>query len=185
MATPARPEAWRGLAVVLLALACALGAGLWAGRGEFASHRAHLFGGAQARIALDYATLSAGLDEAALQQRLAGAPLRCTNTAEARICEADLARADGLPAARLRATLQGGRLQQTEVFLPWWRHHQAARTLAATLGAPSAYDTDAPAPGIAPGIVWAFEQGALRIARDPGWNPWRWSVLRWTATARP
>lgn len=182
-----RRSARRGWGLALLALAAALGcilvAALWAGRDEFANHRAYLLSKADARVEMDYAALSPAMDEAALQRHFAPLALRCRNDegSDARICEAALAQADGVAAARLRAALAQGRLQQLEVFVPWWAHHRAARALTAQIGAPTTFDAK-PAAADQPGeIHWALAQGTLHMARDPGWNPWHWSVLRWTA----
>lgn len=182
-----RRSARRGWALTLLALAAVLGCivvvALWAGRDEFAKHQSYLLGEADARVAMHYAALSPALDEAALQRHFAPAALRCSNDEglDARICEAALAQADGVAAARLRATLVQGRLQQLEVFVPWWAHHSAARALTTQQGAPSAFDTPEPGTDESASLVWPAAAGTVRLARAPGWNPWRWSVLRWTA----
>jgi hypothetical protein len=184
-----RRSARRGWGLALLALAAAVGGilvlALWAGRDEFSTHRAYLLGDDGARVSIDYAALSPALDEAALQRLLAPAVWRCSDTegGAARLCEAALAQANGVAAARLRATLRQGQLQQTEVFVPWWAHHAAARALTAQLGAPSAYDAQPSASAQAPSLRWTFAEGALHLPLAPGWNPWRWSVLRWTAGA--
>lgn len=181
----------RGWALALLALTAALACivilALWAGRDEFGKHRAYLLGEDGARLTLDYAALSPATSEAALQRQLAPADWRCTDAegGDARICEAALAQANGVAAARLRVTLRQDRLQQAEVFVPWWAHHAMARALIAQLGAPSTFDAAPPAPDQPRTIAWAFGQGTLRIARDPGWNPWHWTVLRWAADAAP
>ena len=182
-----RRSARRGWALALLSLAAVLGcilvAALWAGRDEFANHRAYLLGQTDARVAMDYAALSPAMDEAALQRQLGPVALLCRDVAggDTRLCEAPLAQADGVAAARLRATLAQGRLQQLEVFVPWWAHHGAARTLTAHLGAPTAVGPEPAASGQPSEILWALPHGTLHTVRAPGWNPWRWSVLRWTA----
>ena len=182
-----RRTARRGWAVTLLALAAALGciviAALWAGRDEFANHHAYLLGASDARVTIDYAALSPAMDEAALQGRFAPAALRCSDAEgdATRICEAALAQADGVAAARLRATLAKGHLQQLEVFVPWWAHHRAAQALTARQGAPSAFVTPQARTDEAASLVWPTAAGAVRLDRAPGWNPWRWSVLRWAA----
>lgn len=166
-------------------LACTVLAVLWAGRGEFGSHHAYLLGGADARIAMDYASLSPALDEAALQRHFAPAVLHCVDAGSGggRLCEAALAQADGVAAARLRATLAQGRLQQIELFVPWWAHHRAAQALTAQRGAPTAFYTPKTSADPPAALLWADATGTVRVDRDPGWNPLRWSVLRWVAGA--
>jgi hypothetical protein len=157
---------------------------LWAGRGEFATHWAHLLGRDAPRIALDLAALAPNLDAAALQQRLALATLHCQaadNASGVRVCDAALAQANGVPAARLRATLAPSGLRQLELFVPWWAHHRAARALTAQQGAPVAVAPQAPGPASGRELVWAAGAGTVTLAASPGWNPWRWSVLRWAA----
>lgn len=177
-----RRAARRGLAIGLLALAFALAGALWAGRGQIESHRAWWFGGASARIAMHWPALSPAMDEAALQRHFAGTSLQCSGASAQRSCTADLAQADGVAAARLLLTLQAGRLRQAEVLLPWWAQHAAARVLSARLGAPTSIDAVAPAPGVPRALAWELPQGTVALPRDPGWNPWRWTAVRWVAT---
>ena len=180
-----RPAARRGLALALLLLAGALAASLWAGREQLGSHLAWWASGADARIALRYPALSSALDEAGLRRHFAGLPLQCGDAPAGRLCEATLARADGVPAARLQLRLQSGQLQSTEVSVPWWAHHRAVRALVDQLGAPTAYDRTASDPGPPRSMAWELPRGTLRVALEPGWNPWRWSVLRWSAAGAP
>lgn len=183
-----RRSARRGWGLALLTLAAALGgvliAALWVGRDEFSNHQAYLLGDADARVALNYAALSPAMDEAALQRHVAPATLRCRDAEDSgtRVCEAALAQAGSVAAARLRATLGQGRLQQLDVFVPWWAHHGAARALTAQQGAPFAIDRPEPGDDQAERLVWPAAAGSVRLARSPGWNPWRWSVLRWSAS---
>lgn len=167
----------------MLALA-ALAALLWAGRAELPEHLSRWFGDGRARIAVDYARLSAELDAAALARLVGGVPLPCQDGPGGRVCEAALSDANGLPAARLRAIWARERLEAAEVTLPWWAHHDAVRQLTARLGPPARADAALPN-GAPPGIVWALPHGTLWIARAPGWNPWHWSALQWRASAAP
>lgn len=130
--------------LTLLALACALAALLWAGRGQFDSYRAWWWGPAGADLAAPYRSLSPAMDEAALQRHFAGAALRCNDVEGGeRLCTAPLSHVDGVPAARLQAVLADGRLRAVEVWVPWWEHHSAARRLIADLGAPAFATTGA------------------------------------------
>lgn len=180
-AEPARPA--RGalalLAPMLLAGIALLG---WAGRGEFASHRAWWSASARAHVTLPWQALHAGMTPEQLAERLGGPALACEATPQGRRCTAPLARADGLPAAALQAQWTaagaGERLAQLELLLPWWQHHAAARALLPRLGGPTAL-LPAPAPQA---LLWQLPQGQVRLARAPGWNPWHWTVLRWQAS---
>lgn len=162
----------------LLGLAV-LAALLWAGRAELPEHLARWFGDGRARIAVDYTRLAPGLEPAGLARLLGLAPLQCHAAEDTRICEAPLAEADGLPAARLRALWRQAQLQSVEIDLPWWAHHAAVQRLSERLGPPArANPADT---GRDPRIAWDLAQGTLQIPRAPGWNPWRWRTLRWTA----
>ncbi len=168
------------LAAALLAAALALAAWLWPQRPLVAEHLAAWQASAPP-VAMRYAALSPAMDEADLQRHFAGLAWRCTGQPAARLCEAAMTRADGVPAAGLRAAFQRGRLQSLALRLPWWRHHQMARTLVQTLGAP-----DAATPGTgeqAPSIAWQLPGGQLDLPRAPGLQPLRWTELRWRSTA--
>lgn len=178
----------RGWTVAGLALAASVAGtvvlALWAGRDEFATHRSYLLGGDGPRVALDLAALSPGLDAAALQRQLAPATLHCQAAEDAsglQVCDAALAQANGVPAARLRATLAPSGLRHLELFVPWWAHHRAARALTAQQGAPVAVVPQAPDSDGVRELVWAAGAGTVTLAAAPGWNPWRWTVLRWAA----
>lgn len=181
-----RPEARtrRRLAFVGAA-ALALAALLWAGRDELPDHLAHRSGEGRAQAVPDYAALSDRLDPAALARTLGELPLRCEQTADGRVCAAPLRQADGQSAERLVATWQGERLVQADVRLPWWAHHGMVRALTARLGPPTRADAEAPDDAQAPAIAWQLDHGTLRIARAPGWAPWRWTTLRWQAAEAP
>ncbi len=183
-AGPGGPVLRRTLLLALLAAGCMLAALLWAGRGQLDSHRDRWFGPAGADLAPRYAALSPAMDESALQRHMAGAALVCADAAAGeRHCAARLAHADGVAASRLGAVLVDGRLRTVEVWVPWWEHHSAARRLVAVLGAPTSHASatpDSPAPG---SIAWEMPGGTVRIARQPGWNPWHWSRLVWAARA--
>ncbi|WP_326535969.1 hypothetical protein [Pseudorhodoferax sp.] len=164
----------------------ALAALLWSGRAELPEHLARWFGDGRARIALDLARLSPGLDAAALAQLLGGLPLPCQGSADGQVCSAALVQADDLPAAHLVATWRQARLQAVDITVPWWAHHGAARWLSARLGPPTGADAATPDDEDAtPGIRWKLAQGTVQIARAPGWNPWAWSTLRWRAPGTP
>ncbi|HVR53370.1 MAG TPA: hypothetical protein VMS38_26845 [Pseudorhodoferax sp.] len=184
-----RPEARaRRLWTIAGAAALGLAALLWAGRDELPDHVAHRSGAGRAQVVPDYAALSDRLDPAALARTLGAPgelPLRCAQTADGRVCTAPLLRADGQSAERLTATWQGTRLVRTDVRLPWWAHHGMVRALTARLGAPTRPDAEAPDDAQAPAIAWQLDHGTLRIARAPGWAPWRWTTLRWQAAEAP
>lgn len=181
-----RPEARaRRLWTFAGAAALGLAALLWAGRDELPDHLAHRSDPDRAQAVPDYAALSDRLDPAALAHALGGLPLRCAQTADGRVCAAPLRQADGQSAERLTATWQGERLVRTDVRLPWWAHHGMVRALTARLGAPARADAAAPDDAQAPAIAWQLEHGTLRIARAPGWAPWRWTTLRWQAAETP
>lgn len=184
MSRPRRPEtrARRQLVAAGAAL-LVLAALLWAGREELPDHLARGAGDGRARLVPDYAALSDALDPQALAQRLGGLPLRCRDGAQGRVCEAPLMQADGQGAERLVATWQDARLATVDLRLPWWSHHGMVRALTARLGPPARADAPAPDDAEAPAIAWQLAHGELRIARAPGWAPWRWTTLRWQAPA--
>ena len=172
----------RTLVLSLLACGCMLAALLWAGRGQLDSHRDRWFGPAGADLALRYAALAPAMDEAALQRHMAGAALVCADAAAGeRHCQARLSRADGVAASRVQAVLAEGRLRTVTVWVPWWEHHSTARSLVATLGAPTSHANATAASADLGSIAWEMPGGTVRIARQPGWNPWHWSQLLWTA----
>ncbi len=178
------PVLRRTLLLALLAAGCMLAALLWAGRGQLDSHRDRWLGPAGAELAPRYAALSPAMDERALQRHLAGAALVCADAAAGeRHCKARLAHADGVAASRLLAVLVEGRLRAVEVWVPWWQHHSAARSLVTVLGAPTSHASATADTAELGSIAWEMPGGTVRIARQPGWNPWHWSRLVWTARA--
>lgn len=180
-----RPEPRpRRSGALLLATLLALAGLLWAGRAELPAQLARWTGsGARADLALDHARLSRKLDPAALARQLGGLPLTCQAQAQASVCEAALARVNGLPAAALRARFEDARLQSVELLLPWWEHHHAVGMLSERLGPP---DEAVAADGQAVAALrWRLPAGTVQIARAPGWNPLHWAAVRWDAAAPP
>lgn len=190
---PASPEprASRGLAIAGLgAVLLALAVLLWAGRAELPEHLARWSAhGQRASASIGYVRLSAELDATALGQHLGGLPLQCRPLEDGSICEAALAQADGVPATRLRATwhraAQQNRLQTLEILVPWWAHHRSAAMLTQRLGPPSGNEALAASGERLAVLTWNLPQGRVLMARAPGWNPWRWSTLRWSAPGTP
>lgn len=171
---------------LLLAAALALAGLLWAGRAELGQHLAHWSGrNAHQTAVVDLTRLAPTLDASALARQLGQAALRCQPLDGGSVCDAAPARIGGLNAARLRATWQQGRLQTVDILLPWWRHHAAAGMLTQRLGPPSGHTVLAADGQREASLGWDLPQGTVRLARAPGWNPWRWSTVRWRAADAP
>lgn len=176
-----KPRPRRSGALLLAALLVLAGL-LWTGRAELPAQLARWAGGgARADVTLDYARLSPALDAAALARQLGGPPLPCQAQGEAAVCETALATANGVPAALLRARWQDGRLQSVDLLVPWWEHHHAVGMLTERLGAPDGNEVIAADGQHLAALRWNLPEGAVQVARAPGWNPLRWSTARWEA----
>ncbi|MGC3988019.1 MAG: hypothetical protein QM777_26680 [Pseudorhodoferax sp.] len=179
------PRPRRSGALLLAALLVLAGL-LWAGRAELPAQLARWTGaGARAELALDYARLAPALDTAALARQLGGLTLPCQAQGDASVCEAALARANGIPAAALRARFQNGHLQSLDLLLPWWEHHRAVGMLTERLGAPGGSEALADDGQPLAALRWRVPAGTVQIARAPGWNPLRWATVRWDAAPPP
>ncbi|APW36696.1 hypothetical protein RD110_05395 [Rhodoferax koreense] len=170
--------------LILLLLAAGLA---WRHRGDADAYRRH-FLQAQPAASPRFDELSSAMDEAALQRHLAGVPLRCISetrerqTLGDRVCWADIARVDAVPAMQFAAYFNRGRLAYVAIDLPWWAHHAALRQAMAQLGAPEAIDAKTAAQ---PAVQWRTKGGRLRLNRDPGFDPLATSALQWRADAIP
>ncbi len=134
---------------------------------------------------LNLTALHRDMDPAALARALGRAPLRCQPQPGGQVCTATLAASDALPAGELRALWRDGQLAQVRIELPWRVHHAAVRALVAQLGAPDRFDAQAPSPYDPAMVAWQGPQGTSGIARVPGWNPARPTLLLWLPAEKP
>lgn len=183
-----RPSsARRLLSQCLLVILLLAGGLLWRHSGDIDGYRRY-FLDAQPVASPRFDDLSAAMDEAALQKHLTGVPLRCIseprerNTLGDRVCWADIARVDAVPAMQFAAFFNQGHLVYVAIDLPWWAHHAALRQAMAQFGAPESIDQK---PVDAPLVQWRTSQGRLKLNRNPGYDPLATSALQWRADPLP
>jgi hypothetical protein len=184
--TPSRSPDARPRRSALLSLAAALAVAglLWQGRTQLSEHWARWAGhGGDPAITLQWQRLSPELDAAGLARLLDGLPLQCRPAPDGSVCTASLGAVDGVLAAGLRASWQAHGLQEIEILVPWWVHHQATAMLVQRLGPPGSDEAIAGDGQHPAALTWAAPGGTVLFARAPGWNPLQWSALRWSARA--
>ena len=138
-------------------------------------------------VNMQFQTLSAEMDEAALRQHFQGVALDCFNQPRQfnglgdRVCYAYIGRADGQAALTLAMFSNNGRLSHALVQIPWWAHGGMVSRMVAQYGKAN---RDGRIGGYLGGPVvrWNLPKGHLTINRDRQINPLGWSVILWTAS---
>ncbi|MDP3702664.1 MAG: hypothetical protein Q8R72_17325 [Hylemonella sp.] len=140
------------------------------------------FGQASPEVAMRYELLSPSMDEAAVRRHFEGMALNCVaeNTGMGdRVCYAAVDMADGVPALGVALFFRKGRLNQSVVQVPWWRHLRQKQRLLALHGEPQLQQQ----PGETPLLAWRMPHGLLVFNQDriSDLNPLSWSVVMWHA----